>query len=49
MRQAIFSRKFVLFGTAGVLLVLVLMRYGAIGGGEATAVTAPQDSIPAAE
>ena len=49
MRQAIFSRKFVLFGTAGVLLVLVLMRYGAIGGGEATAVTAPQDSIPAEE
>lgn len=41
------SRKITLFGTLGVMLASVLVRYGVVGGGQ-NAVVASRDSIPVA-
>ena len=41
------SRKITLFGTLGVMLASVLVRYGVVGGGQ-NAVVASHDSIPVA-
>lgn len=42
-------RKKLLYGTAGALLLSVLARYGAFGGGDSSAAAVAVDSVPAAE
>jgi hypothetical protein len=48
MSQLSRSRKLTLFGTLGVMLASVLVRYGAFGGGQPAVVVA-HDSIPVAK